>query len=304
MSVGCFGLGREGATVTVGSFDGVHLAHRAVLDETVRRAGAAGRASVLVTFEPHPLEVVRPDRAPPLLTTAAERRGALAETDVRHALVVRFDREVASLTPERFVREILVRRAGMRELVIGYDHGLGRDRSGGVDALRRLGATDGFEVVVVPPVELDGVAVSSSRVRRAVADGDLSLAARLLGRPYRLSGPVVPGEQRGRTLGVRTINLEVPPRKLLPPDGVYAVRVEHRGGSSGGMMHQGPRPTFGDGRRVLEAHLFGTTRDLYGEWVRIEWVARLRDVQRFGSPAELAAQLERDRSAALEALGG
>ncbi|MCU0619919.1 MAG: riboflavin biosynthesis protein RibF [Gemmatimonadales bacterium] len=302
--MGRFGLGAGGATVTVGSFDGVHLAHRAVLDETVRRAALAGRASVLVTFEPHPLEVVRPDRAPALLSTAPERRAALAETAVEHALVVRFDREVAALPPERFVREILVRRAGMRELVIGYDHGLGRDRSGGVEQLTRLGAQDGFDVVVVPPVQLDGVAVSSSRIRHAVAQGDLGLAARMLGRPYRISGPVVPGDGRGRQLGVRTINLEVPPRKLLPPDGVYAVRVEHRDGVSGGMLNQGPRPTFGDGRRLLEAHLFGASRDLYGEWVRIEWVARLRDIQRFGSPEELAAQLERDRVAAHAALGG
>jgi riboflavin kinase/FMN adenylyltransferase len=166
-----------------------------------------------------------------------------------------------------------------------------------------MGAAEGFTVTVVPPVEVDGVRVSSSRIRQAIAEGDLGLAARLLGRPYRVSGPVVPGERRGRVLGVPTINLAVPHRKLLPPDGVYAVRVEWRDGAAGGMLNQGPKPTFGDGRRTLEAHLFGVARDLYGEWVRIEWVARLRDVKRFGSPADLAEQLERDRSAAVAALG-
>jgi riboflavin kinase/FMN adenylyltransferase len=301
--VGDFAFGTTGATVTVGSFDGVHLAHRAVLEETVRRAGAAGQQSVLVTFEPHPLDVVRPDRAPELLSTPAERRAALAETGVGHMLVLRFDAAMAALPPERFVREMLVERARMRELVVGYDHGLGRGRSGDVETLRRMGEAEGFTVTVVPPVEVDGVRVSSSRIRQAIAEGDLGLAARLLGRPYRVTGPVVPGERRGRVLGVPTINLAVPHRKLLPPDGVYAVRVEWRDGVAGGMLNQGPKPTFGDGRRTLEAHLFGVARDLYGEWVRIEWVARLRDVKRFGSPADLAEQLERDRSAAVAALG-
>ena len=301
--MGDFGFGAPGATVTVGTFDGVHLAHRAVLDETVRRATAAGQQSVLVTFEPHPLEVVRPARAPALLSTPLERRAALAETGIGHVLVLAFDAAMAALPPERFVREMLMARTQMRELVIGYDHGLGRDRTGDVDALRAIGEADGFSVTVVPPVEVDGVRVSSSVIRQAITEGDLGLAARLLGRPYRVSGPVVQGERRGRVLGVPTINLEVPPRKLLPPDGVYAVRVEWRDGAAGGMLNQGPKPTFGEGRRTLETHLFGVARDLYGEWVRIEWVARLRDVQRFGSPAELVEQLERDRSAATAALG-
>jgi riboflavin kinase/FMN adenylyltransferase len=301
--MGDFGFGAPGATVTVGTFDGVHLAHRAVLDETVRRATAAGQQSVLVTFEPHPLEVVRPARAPALLSTPLERRAALAETGIGHVLVLAFDAAMAALPPERFVREMLMARTQMRELVIGYDHGLGRDRTGDVDSLRAIGEAEGFSVTVVPPVEVDGVRVSSSVIRQAITEGDLGLAARLLGRPYRVSGPVVPGERRGRVLGVPTINLEVPPRKLLPPDGVYAVRVEWRDGVAGGMLNQGPKPTFGEGRRTLEAHLFGVARDLYGEWVRIEWVTRLRDVQRFGSPAELVEQLERDRSAATAALG-
>src|SRR5678816_3000827 len=158
--MGDFGLGAQGATVTVGTFDGVHLAHRAVLDETVRRATAAGQQSVLVTFEPHPLEVVRPARAPALLSTPLERRAALAETGIGHVLVLAFDAAMAALPPERFVREMLVARTQMRELVIGYDHGLGRDRTGDVDALRAIGEADGFSVTVVPPVEVDGVRVS------------------------------------------------------------------------------------------------------------------------------------------------
>ena len=294
----------RGSTVTVGSFDGVHLGHQAVLREIARRAADAGRASVLVTFEPHPLEVVNPQAAPPLLTTGPERREILAQTPLDYVYFLRFDRRLAGFTPEEFVRRVLIGRCGMRELVIGHDHGFGRGRSGDVETLRRLGAEDGFEVDVVAAVEVGDQHVSSSRIRRAVAGGDLVTAARMLGRPYSVSGRVGQGERRGRLLGVPTINLaDVPPQKLLPPDGVYAVRVEWRGGRTGGMMNQGPRPTFQEGRRVLEAHLFGFEGDLYGEWVRIEWVERLRDVKRFASVEQLQQQLERDRSRALAVLG-
>lgn len=291
----------RGSTVTVGSFDGVHLGHAAVLYEIARRATAAGRASVLVTFEPHPLEVVNPQAAPPLLTTDPERREILAQLPLDYVLFLRFDRRLAGYSPEQFVDRVLRERCDMRELVIGHDHGFGRGRSGDVETLRRLGAERGFAVDVVQVVDVGDQHVSSSRIRRAVAGGDLATAARMLGRPYTVSGQVREGERRGRLLGVPTINLsEVPPQKLLPPDGVYAVRVEWRGGRAEGMMNQGPKPTFQDGRRSLEAHLFGFTGNLYGEWVRIEWVERLRDVERFASIEALQQQLERDRARAHE----
>jgi riboflavin kinase/FMN adenylyltransferase len=289
----------RGSTVTVGSFDGVHLGHEAVLREIARRADAAGRASVLVTFEPHPLEVVNPQAAPPLLTTDVERREILAQLPLDYVLFLRFDRRLAALTPEEFVEQVLIERCHVRELVIGHDHGFGRGRSGDVDTLRRLGAARGFDVDVVEVVDVGEQHVSSSRIRRAVAGGDLATAARMLGRPYQVSGRVGEGERRGRRLGVPTINLtDVPHQKLLPPDGVYAVRVEWRGGRAGGMMNQGPKPTFEDGRRTLEAHLFDFDGDLYGEWVRIEWVERLRDVERFASVEALQQQLDRDRTRA------
>lgn len=294
---------KRGTTVTVGSFDGVHLGHQAVLREIDRRARELGRASLLVTFDPHPLEVVNPKAAPPLLTTGPERLEILAQSPLDYVMLLRFDRYIAELTPEQFVRQVLLARCEVKELVIGHDHGFGRGRSGDVETLHRLGAAHGFEVDVVQPVDFGGQHVSSSRIRRAVAGGDLATAAAMLGRPYGVVGRVGQGERRGRLLGVPTINLsELPPRKLLPPDGVYAVRVEWRGGRAGGMMNQGPRPTFGDGRRVLEAHIFGFDGDLYGEWVRIEWVERLRDVERFASTEQLQKQLERDRTRAQAAL--
>ncbi len=293
----------EGTIVTVGTFDGVHLGHFAVLREIVERARKAGRKSVLVTFEPHPLAVVNPQAAPLLLTSGIERREVLAQTGLDYAVFLRFDRELAAFSPERFVREVLIGRCGMRELVIGHDHGFGRGRSGDVETLQRLGASDGFGVDVVGPVEQGGHPVSSTAIRRAVAGGDLRTAAGQLGRPYTVSGQVVHGEGRGRTIGVPTINLgEVHPQKLLPPDGVYAARVEWATGRAGGMLNQGPRPTFGEMRRGIEVHLFGVQADLYGQWVRVEWVERLRDVQHFASAGHLQDQLERDRARALEAL--
>ena len=293
-----------GATVTVGTFDGVHPGHRAVLAEIEARARSAGRKSLLVTFEPHPLEVVNPGAAPPLLTSGPERREVLAQTELDYVVFLRFDRQLAALAPEAFVRDVLMKRFNMKELVIGYDHGFGRGRSGDVDTLRRLGKLDGFLVDVVAPVEIGGHAVSSTQIRRAVMGGDLASAGRLLGRPYSVSGRVVKGAGRGRTIGIPTINIaEVPGNKLFPPDGVYAARVETRAGRFGAMLNQGPRPTFGEAIRTIEAHLFGFDGDLYGSWVRVEWVERLRDTMKFSSAHQLIAQLAIDRKQATQVLG-
>jgi len=295
--------GPEGTVVTVGSFDGVHRGHEAVLKEIVARARSARRHSVLVTFDPHPMEVVNPAAAPQVLTTGPERREILAQTGLDYALLLHFDRAMAALSPEAFVRQLLVDGCGMRELVIGHDHGFGRGRQGDVELLHRLGAELGFAVDVVPALEVEGHTVSSTLVRRAVAGGDLALASRLLGRPYFATGQVVPGDGRGASIGFPTANLAgIPARKLLPPDGVYAVRVEWRGGRADGMMNQGGRPTFQQAERTLEVHLLDRECDLYGEWLKVQWVARLRDVQRFTSVAALRAQLVRDRSSARAAL--
>lgn len=292
----------RGTVVTVGSFDGVHRGHWQVLEEIAERARRSRRRSLLVTFDPHPLEVVNPKAAPPLLSVGHERTEILAQSDLDAVVFLRFTPRVAGYTPEQFI-ELLIRRFHLRELVIGYDHGLGRGRTGDVRVLQDLGRRHGFAVDVVDAVSVDGRAVSSTLIRRAIAGGDLPTAERLLGRPYSLLAPVVPGEGRGRQIGYRTINLELSDsRKLLPPDGVYAVQVEWRGGFRDGMMHQGPRPTFGDAARSLEVHLFETDTELYGAEVKLRWVARLRDVMTFASPEALKLQLDRDVTAARAAL--
>ncbi len=292
-----------GTVVTVGSFDGVHRGHLAVLEEIAARARATDRRSVLVTFEPHPMEVVAPARAPLRLTTDVERREVLAQTGLDYVALLRFDEVLRAMPPERFVRDVLLARFGMRELVIGEDHGFGRGRAGDVTMLRGLGAEAGFTVDVVPPVrDAQAGSISSTRLRQAVTAGEFGLARRMLGRPYTLSARVVAGAGRGRRIGVPTVNLAVPARKLLPPDGVYAVWIEWDGGQAGGMLNQGGRPTVGDPTRTLEAHLFGFEGDLYGRWIRLEWVALLRDIRKFESLEALRGQLLDDAVAARAAL--
>lgn len=293
-----------GAVVTVGTFDGVHRGHQAVLAEIVRRAGGSGAESVVVTFDPHPLAVVNPAAAPRLLTLPAERQRLLAQSGVSRVVTLPFTPELSRLTPEVFVREVLQAQIGLRELVLGHDHGFGRGRSGDVETVRRIGAVDGFAVDVVDPVREDGRPISSTAIRAAIAHGDLPLAQRWLGRPYGVLGQVAHGAGRGRTIGVPTINLPVPDeRKLLPPDGVYAVWVTIEGrGRYGGMMNQGSRPTFGVAERGLEVHLFDFAGDLYGATVWVEWVQRLRDVRTFPSREALIEQLTQDRAAARDSL--
>jgi riboflavin kinase/FMN adenylyltransferase len=238
-----------------------------------------------------------------LLTLPAEKSEILARTEVDRVVVLPFTKDLAALDPAAFVRDVLRARFGMRQLVLGYDHGFGRGRSGDVEVVRRLGASDGFVVDVVDAVREDGQPISSTLVRTAVAHGHLEQAARWLGRRYSLRGVVERGAGRGRTIGVPTANLATPdPRKLLPPDGVYGVRVETGGRVLGGMMNQGARPTFGEATRTLEIHLFDFDGELYGDTVRVEWVKRLRDVQTFPSRDALIAQLARDRQAARDSL--
>lgn len=292
----------RGSVVTVGSFDGIHLGHRRVLEAVVGRAAAEERAAVAVTFEPHPAAVVRPGSAPPRLTAGAERHELLAQSGLDYALFLEFTREMAQWSPAEFVERVVVGRCQCRTLVIGPDHHFGRDREGGEAVLRELGRAAGFDVVVVPPVELDGEAVSSTRIRRLLGEGRLAEAAQCLARPYSLTGVVQRGAARGRELGVPTANLAVPADKQLPPDGVYAVWVEWGGGTALGMLNQGSRPTFGDGQRLLEAHLLDFAGDLYGRPLRVTWVERLREVRKFDSMVALREQLARDRQAARTAL--
>ena len=290
--------------VTVGTFDGVHRGHLDVIDRLVSSARANGLPSLVVSFDPHPLEVVNPAAAPQLLTTSEEKLEVLAETGIDYFALLPFTHDLASYPAEDFVDRILRSRFRMARLLIGYDHGFGHRRAGNVSVLKQLGVERGFDVDVVEAVSLgDGQHVSSTSIRRAIAGGDLARAAEGLGRPYSVSGVVVAGNSRGRELGFATINLSPPPpRKLLPPEGVYAVMVQTPLGRFGGMMNLGPRPTFGDMTVSLEANLFDVDADFYGARVRIDFVAFLRETRRFANASELIRQLGKDRENALFAL--
>jgi len=293
----------DGAVITVGTFDGVHLGHRDLLGRVAERAARRALPGLLVTFDPHPLEIVNPSAAPLLLTTTAEKLQVIAETGLDYAVVVPFTPALASLDPAAFVERVLLDRYCVRELLIGHDHGFGRGRAGDIHMLRELGRRHDFDVDVVDAVAVDGIPVSSSAIRRAVSYGDLDDASKMLGRRYGFSGRVVHGNERGRLLGFPTLNIALTfARKLLPPVGVYAVLLQSERGSFGGMMNLGPRPTFGDSTLSLEVHLFDTSGDWYDTAVRIELVERLRDVVRFDSRDALVAQLRADERAARAAL--
>ncbi len=291
----------EGTVVTVGSFDGVHLGHWAVLEEIRRRARRRGLASVLVTFDRHPLTVLRPEAAPGLLTTPDEKKEILTQSGLDYVAFLPFTSALSRYEPAEFVEEVLVRRFRVRELVIGYDHGFGRSRSGDIDLLTRLGRRLGFAVDVVEAVTVGGQPVSSTLIRRKVAEGNVEEAARMLGRPYSFRGPVVHGLGRGRHLGFPTANIPAPVgSKLLPNPGIYAVRASLRTEILRGLLHLGPRPTFAGSPPSVELYLLDFDREIYGEPVRVEFLTRLRDVRPFATPEALVAQMRLDETSARE----
>lgn len=294
------------SVVTTGTFDGVHRGHQAIIRYLVERARRVGGVPTVVTFDPHPREVLT-GQPVPLLTTLDERADLMEALGVERFVVVPFSRDLSLLEPEDYVADVLVGQVGVREIVVGYDHRFGRKARGDRALLERLGDEHGFSVDVIPEQVEGDVTVSSTEIRRLLADaGDAARAAVLLGRPYRIAGTVVHGDARGRGIGFPTANVEpASDRKLVPAIGVYAVRAaqiagaQAAGGGAEGMMNVGRRPTFeADGATRAEVHLFDTDADLYGRRLAVDVVARLRGEQRFDGVDALVAQLGRDREAA------
>ncbi|HYE58359.1 MAG TPA: bifunctional riboflavin kinase/FAD synthetase, partial [Rhodothermales bacterium] len=283
------------SVVTVGTFDGVHLGHQALVADVVARSKKTGGPSVVVTFDPHPREVVT-GQPVPLLTTVQERAAILAALGLTRLVVLPFTPALAATGGETFIREIVCGRIGCGVFVAGHDHGFGKGRAGDAALLARLGRELGFTLVQPPAVVLDdGTVVSSSAVRAALEVGDVRGAFRLLDRAYSVEGAVVVGDQRGRTLGFPTANVTPDhPRKLMPAHGVYAVKVDTPAGRYSGVANVGRRPTVGGEEVRLEAHLFNFEGDLYGQAVRVEFVERLREERRFTSLDALSAQIRED----------
>lgn len=281
------------AVVALGTFDGVHQGHRAILDTAVRRGRDLGIPPVTCTFDPHPMEVLQPGRAPLPITTLDERLALIAATGIEGTVVIPFTRELAAIEPEAFVKDVLLDELRAREVVVGYNHTFGRGARGTARLLTALGERLGFRVHVAPPYEVDGVPVSSSEIRSALQAGDVERAARLLGRPYAVLGEVVQGAGRGRTLGFPTANVR-PDRPALVPVGVYSCRMDVDGRQHDAVVNVGVRPTFGEESLAIEAHVLDFAGDLYGRRVGVSFLRRLRDETRFPSVEALRAQIAAD----------
>ncbi len=283
---------------TIGAFDGVHRGHAALIERLVREARHRQARSVVVTFEPHPAAVLR-GTPPTLLSDPRERDARLAELGVDDLVVEPFDAELAAQTADAFVRRLATGRR-LAALLMTETSAFGRDRGGTIASMRLLGATEGFDVVEVPQRQAGGAVISSSRIRAAIGSGRLSEAARLLGRRYAVAGTVVHGDGRGRALGFPTANLAFEAPVALPPDGIYAVRVELDAGDAAaqrtvdGVASLGVRPTFGVGARILEVYLLDLDEDLYGTRLRVTFVRRQRGERRFGGVDALVAQMGLD----------
>jgi riboflavin kinase/FMN adenylyltransferase len=294
------------SVVTVGTFDGVHLAHREIIREVTNRARRSEGRSVVLTFDPHPKEIVPSTRGGEvrLLSTVEERIELLGLLGVDELFVVPFTPEFSRLGPRDFYLQYLLQGTGVAEVVVGYDHMFGRNRSAGIEDLMKLGKEFDFSVFAVHPFTVEGEPVSSTRIRRALAAGDLEHARRLLGYRYMLTGKVVRGDRRGATLGFPTANLTpASMRKMVPARGVYVVGVEHGTERRFGMMNIGVRPTVSPGTsETMEVHLFDYTGELYGESLKVVFLKRLRDEKRFASLEDLSSQLQRDREESLRFL--
>ena len=289
--------------VTIGVFDGVHRGHVRILN-TLAQAKQRDEveSSLLISFDPHPLALVRPDDAPRMISTIAERIAELGPHGPDELLILPFTRELASTPFDEFARRVLVEKLGMKHLVAGYDFRMGRGRGGSAEDMVTLGREMGFSVEVVEPCHLDDEVISSTTIRSAVEAGDMAAASHRLDRPFRLSGRVVKGDGRGRDLGFPTANLEqFPVQKLLPPAGVYRVRVKWEGGSGEGLMNLGLAPTL-RGRFLAEIHILDFQDEIYGARLEVDVLQQFRGEVKFPNVQALSAQIEKDVSQLREIL--
>lgn len=279
--------------VALGNFDGVHLGHKAIFQQAVTRAQAIGGTSVVFTFEPHPLQVLAPEKAPPLLTTFEQKMRLIAEVGIRVALRVPFGKAFAGQAPQDFIRATLCGTLGIHDLIVGYDFRFGHRRAGNTALLQEQASVFGYGVTVVSAITLEGVVVSSSNIRRLLKEGQVETASRLLGRYYTIEGPVVEGFRRGAALGFPTANVQ-PINALMPHTGVYAVQATVGGERHVGVANIGYNPTFGNRQQSVEVHLFDFSADLYGRTIEVAFVQRIRDERKFDSVDALAAQIACD----------
>ncbi len=280
--------------ITIGNYDGIHIGHRQIIERVKARAASLGGTSMLMTFNPHPLHLLRPERELAAIVPLEEKKRLIAETGIDVLLVLPFTREFSALAPETFVSYILVEKLGVKGVVIGYDFRFGSRGMGDISMLETLGASYGFFVEVVDAITLEGEKIGSNRVRRLVSEGNVTKAAGLLGKPYDIEGTVVRGAQRGSAIGYPTINLETH-YSLVPANGVYVTEAEVHGRRYGAVTNIGYDPTFTDARvRTIETFILDFDGTLYGEKVKLRFMKRLRDEIKFSSVDELKARIADD----------
>ncbi len=290
-------LNSRGTCCTIGNFDGVHLGHQTLVKQALTRARASGLASVVVTFDPHPLRIINGE-TPPFITPTGQKLKLLEDLGVDHILCLEFTPRMAAMSPEDFVSTILVDGLSIHQLVIGHDYAFGKGRSGNYEVLKELGRQHGFEVERIEPVILNGDVVSSSRIRSLIQAGRVTEVRPLLGRFYRVSGTVIQGKKRGGPLlGVPTANIKLVD-ELFPKPGVYAVWGEHEGRLHKAVANVGFNPTFGNDALSVEVHLLDFDQDLYTQTLQVHFVERLRDERKFAGVEELLAQIRKDISQA------
>lgn len=286
-------LSAPGSVVTMGNFDGIHLGHRTLICNAVAEAKSVGASSVVLTFEPHPLKILAPERAPPLILAHKDKMQLLQGFGVDTVIIQHFDRQFAAIEPAEFVRSYLIERLRLKKIWVGRDLRFGRERKGQVDDLTRWGAELGFEVGIVEPILLNGIRVSSSCIRRMIEQGQVDKVAPMLGRYHFISGKVEGGHRRGRDLGYPTANI-ASRTEVIPMDGIYATVLEVKGRQWLSVSSVGVNPTFGDGPRTIESYILDFAEDVYNEPVKLSFVGRIRNERRFAKVEELVAQIGED----------
>ena len=281
--------------LAIGVFDGVHLGHQAVIRTSAEHAAEAKGTPVVVTFDPHPAKVLRPEKAPHLLTATQHKIALMRNLGVAHLLVLTFDKQLAATAPEEFVQQLVRQASPLREICVGHEWSFGKGRAGNLALLKKLGSQYDFNVVGIKPVTMDGTVVSSTEIRRAVEQGDFAKAATMLGREYTVLGTVKAGAHLGRQLGFPTANLSAHSEQF-PPNGVYVAEAQLNGAAYRGVANLGYRPTVADAKpeRLLELHLFDLNREIYGEDVEVRFVRYLRAEKKFDSLEALTEQIRRD----------
>ena len=292
------------AVVTSGTFDGVHIGHQRILERLKEIAEKYKGETVVITFWPHPRLVLYPEeKTLQVLNTFEEKAELLKEQGIQHLLRIPFTKEFSQISSQEFVDHILVNKIGTKKLVIGYDHRFGRNREGSFEQLKLNGPQYGFDVEEIPRQDVDNVGVSSTKIRKALMEGDIETASHFLGRPYSISGRVIKGEKLGRVLGFPTANVDIDSHyKLIPAEGIYTVTVSHANAKYGGMLYIGNRPTVGGTKRSIEVNIFDFDQDIYGENITIRLMAPIRKDARFDDLEALKKQLIADKASALSAL--